>query len=353
MHIIAEAGVNHNGSPELAAELATVSAAAGADVVKFQTFQTSKLVTGRAARADYQSRNIGSGSQADMLAALELPQSVFVSLAEHCRKAGIAFLSTPFDEDSARFLVEELGCDTIKIGSGDLLNLPLVMQIGRSDAHAILSTGMASLGDVELALGAFAWGMSGRSDLPTSSLDLIDAYADVDHDELRRRATLLHCTTEYPAPPESINLKAVQTLRAAFGLETGFSDHSEGDWAALAACALGATVLEKHITLDRNMEGPDHRASMEPGPFKEMVARIRLLQSALGDGRKRAVAAERANRPIAEKRVLAARDLPAGHVVRLEDVALKRSADGARASMLFDILGRALPEATARDDGIG
>lgn len=353
MHIIAEAGVNHNGSPELAADLVAASADAGANAVKFQTFSTKKLVTEAAAQADYQTRNKGAGTQAEMLAALELPPSVFIDLAEDCRKRGVDFLSTPFDQDSARFLVEEMGCETIKIGSGDLLNLPLVMQIGRTRAKLILSTGMASLGDIELALGAFAWGMAGRQDTPGSSIDLVDAYADVDLDEMRRRVTLLHCTTEYPAPPDSVNLRAIGTLREAFRLDVGFSDHTNGDWAALAALAMGATMLEKHITLDSSLPGPDHKASTEPAPFKEMVDRIRLLQTALGDGRKRAVEIERANRPIAEKRVLAARDLPAGHVVTIDDVVLKRSNQGGRAGMLYDIVGTPLLHDVPRDGGIG
>lgn len=353
MKVVAEAGVNHNGSLDLALELVDAAVGVGADCVKFQTFQTGKLVTALAERAAYQERNFGAGRQQSMLAALELSRDAFVKLARHCREQRIEFLSTPFDQDSARFLVEELGCDTLKLGSGDLDNLPMLVGIGRMGVKLILSTGMALLGDIELALGALVWGANGMTDEPRGREELLQAYADADEATLRARVVLLHCATEYPAPPASLNLHAIGTMRRAFNLEVGFSDHSEGDWAALAAQALGAVMLEKHITLDRSMDGPDHAASMEPDDFAAMVARIRKLSTALGTGRKRSMPAERPNISIARKRVVAARHLRKGETPTLADLALKRSDHGAPASLIYDLVRRPLVSDVSADEGIG
>ena len=282
--IIAEAGVNHNGSPDLARRMIDAAHSAGADCIKFQTFNASALASQSAQKADYQRATTGGDeSQLAMLGRLALGPDAFRDLRRHAGEAGIDFLSTPFDAESLRFLVSEIGVSRIKMGSGDLTNGPLLWQVARTGLPAILSTGMGTLGEIEEALGVFAHAMV--SDHPPSSrAELSRALSQSDHDGLAKRVTLLHCTTEYPTPPAEANLRAIETLRRAFGLPVGFSDHTDGIAVTLAAAALGASVIEKHLTLDRTLPGPDHRASIEPEMFKEMVSGIRTIAEALGDG---------------------------------------------------------------------
>lgn len=344
MIIIAEAGVNHNGNPDIALELIDASAKAGANIVKFQTFRTDKLVTAQASQANYQRRNLGvteSQTQGDMLRKLELEYQVFFELKAECARKGVRFLSTPFDVGSALFLIDELGEDLLKVGSGDLDNLPLLIAVARRGSKIILSSGMTTLGDIETSLGALAFGyLASEREIPSSEA-FQRAYAAPEAREiLKDKVTILHCTTEYPAPPESLNLNAIPTLARAFGLNVGFSDHSEGSEAALAARVLGANVLEKHITLDRSMPGPDHKASMEPAEFSVMVRQIRNLDIALGDGVKRMVAAESANKAIARKSPVAAVAIKAGDVFTEDNVTLKRTRGGKAATSYYDLLGQ-------------
>lgn len=343
--IIAEAGVNHNGSLDLALELVDRAAEAGADIVKFQTFRSAELASRSAPKASYQQRTTELGeSQLDMLRRLELTEDSHHALLKRCDERGIRFLSTPFDLASLDFLTKRLGRSLIKLGSGELTNGPLLLAAGRSGANVILSTGMGTLSEVEEALGVLGYGMTGGI-APTRK-----AFAEVLHEPatwtvLREHVTLLHCTTEYPAPVEETNLRVLSTLRQAFGLAVGYSDHTNGNAVSFAAVALGATVIEKHFTLDRSLPGPDHAASLEPDELTELVRGIRDVEAALGTGIKQPGRAEIANRVVARKSLIAVRDLPTGHVLSETDFRAKRPGGGISAMDFWDVQGRKLTEA--------
>lgn len=326
--VIAEAGVNHNGSVELAHRLVDVAAQAGADFVKFQTFRTEALVTRDAPKAEYQKRTTGlDENQFDMLKRLELPESAFRDLAAYAASKNIGFLSTPFDLESAQFLAT-LGIGSFKVSSGDLTNIPFLRQLCRFGLPIILSSGMATLGEVEEAVEACEQsGISGE------------------------RLTLLHCTTEYPAPPHEVNLRAMLTMAAAFpGMTIGYSDHTEGIDIPIAAVALGAKVIEKHFTLDRTMDGPDHKASLEPDELRAMVASIRRVSGALGDGRKRPTASEIPNRAIARKSIVAARPIAKGEVFTENNLSVRRPGTGMPPSRWDTLLGQSAPRDYAQDE---
>jgi N-acetylneuraminate synthase len=315
--IIAEAGVNHNGSLEMARQLVASAAAAGADVVKFQSFVTSKIISREAPKAEYQRGTTGDDeSQYEMVRKLELSRSDHEALIEECRSHGIAFLSTAFDTDSFDMLVE-LGVDQVKIPSGELTNLPLLRYVTRLGKPVILSTGMAGLGEIEAAM------------------DIIERAGTP-----RNRIVVLHCTTEYPTPMEDVNLRAMLSLRQAFGVEVGYSDHTRGIEVSIAAVALGATVIEKHFTLDRNLPGPDHQASLEPHELKAMVDAIRNIERALGDGIKRPSPSEQKNRPIARKSLVASRSIQAGELFSADNLATKRPGTGISPMRWDEIVGR-------------
>jgi N-acetylneuraminate synthase len=343
-YIIAEAGVNHNGSLDMARRLIDAAASAHADAVKFQTFRAENLVTRAAPKAQYQQRTTGgAGSQFEMIKALELAPEDHRTLKAHAERAGLEFLSTPFDEESLALLTRELGLRTIKVSSGDLTNAPLLLAIGREAGEVILSTGMATLAEVEAALGVLAYGFLGGSPADASRGAFERAYASVEGQAaLVDRATLLHCTTEYPAPMDEVNLQAMVTMAEAFGLRAGYSDHTKGAHVAIAAVALGATVIEKHFTLDRDLPGPDHKASLEPQELRDLVSVIRDVERALGDGIKRPTDSEWKNRDVARKSLVAARALKAGE--RLE-VACKRPGTGVSPFEYWDMQRR-----TARRD---
>ncbi|MEO0030547.1 MAG: hypothetical protein RIS94_305 [Pseudomonadota bacterium] len=356
MLVIAEAGVNHNGNSKIACELIRASAEAGADFVKFQIFKTDRLVTAAATQASYQQRNLGAPEgqgQSAMLRALELEDKAFFELKRECERNGVRFMATPFDIGSAMFQIDELGDDLIKVGSGDFDNLPLLVALGRRGVNVILSSGMSTLGDIEMALGAMAFGyLAGAQEAPSPAA-FLDAYgAGEARAVLREKVTLLHCTTEYPAPWESLNLRAIPAMARAFGIDVGYSDHSAGSEAALAAYVLGATMLEKHVTLDRTMPGPDHKASMEPAELAAMIGQIRNLGKALGDGIKCAKPAEIANKAIARKAPVAARAIRAGEMLTEENVTLKRTMGGLPAIRFYDFLGRPSPRDFAADEAI-
>ncbi len=303
--VIAEAGVNHNGDPDLARDLVRAGAAAGADFVKFQTFDADRLVSRDARKADYQARNSGGAeTQYAMLKRLQLSADMHQTLTRECAAAGVGFLSTPFDELSADLLVE-LGVPLLKISSGDITNVPFLRHIGSKKLPTILSTGMATLGEIEMALRCLAEG----------GLE-------------RERITILHCTSEYPAPLDSVNLRAMETLRTAFGLPVGYSDHTLGTSVAVAATALGATVIEKHFTMDRSLPGPDHPASLLPEELARMIREIREVSLALGSARKGPSPQEIATARIVRKGVVAARRIEAGEQFSAEALATRRPLEG-------------------------
>jgi len=326
--VIAEAGVNHNGSLERALQLVDAAAEAGADMVKFQTFRSEKLASTRAPKADYQARNTGSGtSQLDMLRALELSEGDHEALIARCASRGIRFLSTPFDPDSLDLLANRFALPVIKLGSGELTNGPLLLQAAQTGRNLIVSTGMGTIDDVRDAMGVLAFGFTGGTE-PSPDRFAVALRSDAGAEALRRKVTLLHCTTEYPTPTGDVNLKAMETLRAAFGVPVGFSDHTEGFVIAVAAAALGAAVIEKHFTLDRTLPGPDHKASIEPPDLKRMVTAIRDVEQALGDGMKVPQESERGNMAVARKTLVAARAIPAGAIIGADDIRILRAGEG-------------------------
>lgn len=339
VYIIAEAGVNHNGSAECAFDLVDAAHAAGADCVKFQTFDAVSLASSAAAKAPYQTKTTDADeSQQAMLRRLELPKDCYPALIRRCTERGMGFLSTPFEAGSLRFLLD-LNVTTLKVSSGDLTNAPLLLDMARSGSDIILSTGMGDLTEVEQALGVLVYGYGAQNARPGRDV-FVEAWNDpVRRGILRDKVTLLHCTTEYPTPIEDVNLMALRTLRDAFGLAVGYSDHSEGIIVASAAVALGATVIEKHLTLDRTLPGPDHAASVEPPTFKAMVENIRLVEAALGDGVKAPRPSEMKNLKAARKSVVAARQLREGEIVREGDLALKRPGHGVSPYRYWDLIG--------------
>lgn len=351
--IIAEAGVNHNGSRERAIELAEAAARAGADVVKFQSFKADLLATGKADKAEYQKVTAGGGqSQLEMLRSLELGKEAESAIAKACRSLGIVYMSTPFDAESADYLVHEIGVSTIKVGSGDLTNAPLLLHIARLGKPIILSTGMSTLEEVGQALAVIAFGLTHQKDEKPAASDFARAFDERAAVVLKDKVTLLHCTTEYPAPPASLNLRAMETLREKFGLPVGYSDHSRGIHIPVAAAALGATVIEKHFTLDRNLPGPDHMASLEPTELAAMVSAIRDIESALGDGRKMPSAGEIKNRAVARRSLVAATAIAEGEAFSEENLAVKRPGTGVPPIHFWDRLGKKAKRKYAADEAI-
>lgn len=351
--IIAEAGVNHNGSLDLALQLIDAAAAARVDAVKFQTFQAQQLASARAPKAAYQTRTTDAAeSQVDMLRKLELDDAAHRRLMTHAGERGIEFLSTPFDLPSIALLTEELGLNHIKVPSGEITNGPLLLSVARTARRVMLSTGMSTLADIEGALGVLAFGFT-NEDTPTFGA-LERAFAsEAGQAALRERVTLLHCTTEYPAPIEEVNLRAMDTLATAFGLPVGYSDHTAGIHVPIAAVARGARIVEKHFTLDRNLPGPDHKASLEPEELAAMVAAIRDVERALGDGLKRPTASEWKNRDIARKSLVALADTKMGTPWTTENLGCKRPGNGISPMCYWHLLGQAADRDFVADELIG
>jgi N-acetylneuraminate synthase len=337
--VIAEAGVNHNGSLPRARELIEVAAAAGADAVKFQTFRAEKVITNYAPKADYQTKTTGvDESQQEMLRRLELDASVHGKLCAHCRDNKIEFMSTPFDLESVDLLVK-LGVARLKIPSGEITNAPLLLKIARTGRPVIMSTGMATLAEVETALGVLAFGFLNREG--PSILGFQEAFgAEEGQRLLQEKVTLLHCTTEYPAPFADVNLRAMDTLAASFGLRVGYSDHTPGMAVAIAAAARGAAMVEKHFTLDKNLPGPDHQASLEPEELKAMIRSIREVEAALGSPRKSPAPCELKNRQIARKSLVAARAIRQGERFSEENLTCKRPGAGISPLHYWEWLGK-------------
>jgi N,N'-diacetyllegionaminate synthase len=326
--IIAEAGVNHNGSLDMAFQLIDVASAAGADAVKFQTFKAEKVISVNAPKADYQQKAIGSDeSQLEMVKKLELDETEHIRLYQHCQHKSIQFLSTPFDLESID-LLSRLGLTIFKIPSGEITNLPYLRKLGALKKRLIMSTGMADLGEIEDALEVLT-----ESGTPLENI------------------TILHCNTEYPTPFEDVNLRAMLTIRNAFpGITVGYSDHTPGIEVAVAAVALGAAVLEKHFTLDRNLPGPDHKASLEPDELKAMVQAIRNIEKALGNGIKRPSPSEVKNKPIVRKSLVAMQPIKTGELFSADNITAKRSGAGISPMRWDEVLGQAAQKDYEKDE---
>ncbi|MBX3515284.1 MAG: N-acetylneuraminate synthase [Xanthobacteraceae bacterium] len=338
--IIAEAGVNHNGDSLQALELVRVAALAGVDAVKFQSFKADRLSTATAKKAAYQEVALGAKqSQYEMLRALELNEASELAIAEECRKQSIVFMSTPFDESSADFLVKQAGMNIVKVGSGELTNAPLLLHIARLGKKVILSTGMASMDEIAEALSVLVFGFREAARRPDiSEIEKIKRVADFA--SLSGHVSLLHCTTEYPAPIEELNLRAIPTMRDAFRLPVGYSDHSIGITIPPVAVAIGAEIIEKHFTLDRAQVGPDHRASLEPSELIAMVRAIRDVEKALGTGSKVPTESELRNREIARRSIVAANQIAKGEVFTESNLTTKRPGSGLRPIELWNLIGR-------------
>lgn len=328
VYIIAEAGVNHNGRLDLALQLCDAAKAAGVDAVKFQTWKTENIVTESAPLAEYQDANTHgeNDSQYAMLKKLELSYDSFVEIKAYCEKIGIQFLSTPDEEESLAFLTT-LNLPFIKIGSGEVTNIPYLRQIGSQRQAVILSTGMSTLEQVRLAYNT-----------------LLQAGA--------ASVALLHCTTNYPCPYDEVNLKAMQTIKSEFGCTVGYSDHTMGIEIPVAAVAMGAEIIEKHFTLDKNMGGPDHKASLEPQELKAMVEAIRNIEVALGDGIKRPNKSEMEVCKVVQKSIVAKRPIQAGEILNTENLTVKRIGDGISAACWDEVVGKPALREYKTDDAI-
>lgn len=313
VYIIAEAGVNHNGSFDLACKLVDAAKDAGVDCIKFQTFKSKNLVSHSAQKAEYQKETTGDGSQVDMLKKLELSYDEFMRLKDYCDQVGICFLSTPFDFDSIDFL-NSIEMPFWKIPSGEVTNYPYLLALAKTGKPVVMSTGMCEMEEIKEAIKVFR--EHGTTDIK-----------------------LLHCNTEYPTPFEDVNLKAMQTMRDAFGLEVGYSDHTKGLEVSIAAVVLGATVIEKHFTLDCTMEGPDHKASLEPDELKAMVNSIRHIEAALGSGDKTPSESEKKNISVARKSIVAKRRIKVGETLTEENITTKRPGTGISPMRWNEIIG--------------
>ena len=324
--IIAEAGVNHNGSFETACRLVDAAKEAGADCIKFQTFKAKNLVSHNAKKADYQVRETGDSSQQEMLKQLELSFDDFTRLKAYCDEVGIQFLSTPFDFESIAFL-NTIEMPFWKVPSGEVTNLPYLIHLAQTEKPVVMSTGMCEMDEIEAALKVL-------KEHGTSKI------------------CLLHCNTEYPTPYEDVNLRAMQTMRDTFHLEVGYSDHTKGIEVPIAAVAMGATIIEKHLTLDRNMKGPDHKASLEPDELKAMVTAIRHLQKAMGTGNKTPSPSEQKNIAVARKSIVAACDISEGELLTEENITVKRPGTGISPMKWFEVIGTKAVRSFAEDEQI-
>lgn len=326
--IIAEAGVNHNGDIDTAKKMIAAAKEAGADAVKFQTFTAEKLATKEVGKADYQKKNMqnDSGSQFDMLKKLELGREYHTVLQNYCNEKGILFLSTPFDMESIDFL-DSINVPAFKISSGDLNNHPFLEHLASKNKPILLSTGMSTMNEIR---------------------DAVNLIKEKGNDQI----VLLHCVTAYPTPIEEANVRAMLELKKLGVDIVGFSDHTAGIYASVAASALGASVIEKHFTLDRNMDGPDHAASLEPGDLKELVSAIRSVEASLGTGEKIPMPSEKSNITVARKRIVAKRNIASGKPIEMEDLDFKRSTEGLSPDKTRMIIGKKAAKDIAEDEGI-
>jgi len=325
------------------------AADAGADAVKFQTFRAEKVAAASAPKAAYQEEATGEGeSQLDMIRKLELPDSAFCTIAADCREVGIEFMSTPFDLGSLNFLVRDVGLLRLKIPSGEITNGPFLLAAARSGLPLVVSTGMATMAEIEAALGVIAFGLSQAPDEPGEAV-FARAYSS-GHELLAHRVTLLHCTTEYPAPYDEVHLRAIATMRARFGVPVGYSDHTQGIAVPIAAAALGAVAIEKHFTLDRALPGPDHAASLEPDELSQLVRAIRAVQLALGRDDKTPQPPEQRNMAVARRSLVAARAIAKGECFEPSMLDAKRPGTGISPMRYWEYLGRKAQRDYAPDE---
>ncbi|UZP66752.1 N-acetylneuraminate synthase [Desulfovibrio mangrovi] len=339
VYVIAEAGVNHNGSLDMALQLVEAAHAAGADAVKFQTFKASSIASAKAGKAEYQKKTTGANeSQLEMLKKLELSAEDHEILKARCCELGIEFMSTPFDLESLQLLMD-LGVQRMKIPSGELTNGPLLLAIARTGLPLILSTGMSTPEEIRNAITVLAFGMTEPERTPTPGE--LQAATEKAGALLAERLTLLHCTTQYPTPYEDVNLRGMDTLSSLFKLPVGYSDHTEGITIPVAAVARGAVMIEKHFTLDRNLPGPDHKASLEPQELAEMVRAIRSVEPALGSGEKKPQPSELGNMAIARKSLVAACDIRKGELLTERNMTVKRPGTGISPMRYWELLGTA------------
>lgn len=335
-YIIAEIGVNHNGDVKIAKRLVDAAKKAGADAVKFQIFIAAEIVSANAPKAEYQQKNGAKGkTQYEMLKQLEVSFADFKVLKAYCKKVGIDFLASVFGLKELEFYVDTLGCNTIKFGSGELTNAPLLLAAARKNANVILSTGMADLKIIDYALGVLAFGYTSKA-RPTSA-----AFKKASRKNLAAKVLIMQCTTQYPCPDEAVNLKAMQTIAKKFKIPVGFSDHSNGFGLAAASVALGAEMIEKHFTFDKQAEGPDHKASLDIEEFKQYVNAIRSVEKGLGDGKKIITCEARKIADIACKKIVALKNIKKGEIYSESNITTRRaSGKGLKDSAFYDIIGR-------------
>jgi N-acetylneuraminate synthase len=351
--IIAEAGVNHNGSLIMAKQLVDAAVAAEANAVKFQTFNTNELVCQHAPKADYQKIATGNDEmQYRMLKSLELSKADQIELQQYCQQQNILFLSSPFDLTSVDFLTHQLKLPLIKIASGEITHLPLLYKIAQTNTRVILSTGMSTLGDIETALGILALGYlhPNEKKYPEQSAWEKAYFSAAGQQILLDKVSLLHCTSEYPAPVTEVNLHAIQTIHQAFGLTTGYSDHTLGIAISLAAVACGAKIIEKHFTLDKTLPGPDHPASLLPHELKELVTSIRQIEQALGSSRKIPSLSELNNRAVGRKSIVALRPIQAGEKLSIENMGCKRPGTGLSPLNLATLINKTATKHYEKDE---
>lgn len=350
--IIAEAGVNHNGSLEMAKQLVDVAVEAGADAVKFQTYKTENLVTKSAKQADYQKKNIGySSTQFEMLKRLELSYEDFRQLKSYCDSKKIMFLSTPFDLESVDFLIDDLGINLIKIPSGEITNAPYLYKIASKNVKVVVSTGMATIDEIHLSLAFLAYGFAKKDDLSTENVKRFYQTEEANK-LLAQKVQILHCTSEYPTPLDEINLNAIDALKEEYKLNVGLSDHSEGIIVSVAAVAKGASIIEKHFTLDKSLKGPDHRASLNPTELAKMIRYIRITEQALGQKIKVPTFSELKNKNIARKSLVAAKNIEKGEIFTKENLTVKRPGEGIEPYYYWDYIGKVATKEYMADEVI-
>lgn len=339
--VIAEAGVNHNGSLKNAFEMIDVAKSAGADFIKFQSFIADNLASKFARNAKYQDRNLKTKkTQYQMLKDLEIDKSFHLKIARECERKGISFLSTAFDPESLDFLLDTFDFDFLKIPSGEITNAPFVLKHALSGKNIVLSTGMANMKEIRDALGVLAFGFSKNNHKPSMANFKKSYESKKGKKLLQQKVTLLHCTTEYPAPLSDVNLKAMRTLEKEFKINVGYSDHTSGIAVAIAASGMGAKIIEKHFTLDKNQSGPDHKASLEPNELRDMISNIRLVESILGDGEKKAQQSETKNIEVARKSLVAQKVIRKGEKFSKDNLGIKRPGNGISPYEYWNLIGK-------------
>tara|TARA_B100001250_G_C19816064_1_gene798466 strand:+ start:1027 stop:2166 length:1140 start_codon:yes stop_codon:yes gene_type:complete len=369
--VIAEAGVNHNGNPSLAFELIDIAADCGADAVKFQLFDSEEIATEYAEKANYQLKDNNHSKQFEMLKSLELPKEIYKDLKDYCSIKKIDFLCTAFDKNNINFLVEKIKPKKLKIASGEITNAPLLLAFAKTNYELILSTGMSTINEIKEALGVIAFGLINKDNknITPSKEKFITAFeSDFGKKKLEEKVSLLHCTTEYPAPQKDLNLKAIESMKNFFHLNIGYSDHSEGIDASIVSVILGATIIEKHFTLDKNLVGPDHSASLDANELKNLILKIRLVEGMtneernrhlssiknvnviMGDGIKEPKESEVKNIDIARRHLVANKNIQIGEVFNEKNISCKRSKKGLSPILYWDLLGHISKSKYNKDD---